>query len=210
MIAQNLIDVKRTKVAFSLGIVALGMLLLLLPGCTILGGAESEGESYVGTVADELFIGIAVNEEASGEGERALVAYLCDGEAVSQWFVAERVEQEMTLDAGDTRVELALSDGGVSGTVTLAGQEPQAFEAAPATGDAGLYRAEESFDDVDHVGGWIVLPDGRQQGAVNAGGSIVESPRLDLETGEATTSAGTMQASPLYAGGGGGSGKPSF
>ncbi len=209
MIAHILVDVKRMKVVFSLGIVALGLLLLLLPGCTILGGAESEGESYVGTLDDALFIGIAVNEDVGGEGERALVAYLCDGETVSQWFVAERVEQEMTLTAGDTRVELAFSGDGVSGTVALAGQEPQAFEAAPATGDAGLYRAEESFDDVDHVGGWIVLPDGRQQGAVNAGGSIVESPSLDLETGEATTSAGTMEASPLW-GGGGGSGKPSF
>ncbi|MDX1688451.1 MAG: hypothetical protein R3248_10750 [Candidatus Promineifilaceae bacterium] len=209
MITQILIAVKRTGVVFSLGIVALGLLLLLLPGCTILGGAESEGESYVGTVDDALFIGIAVNEEASGEGERALVAYLCDGEAVSQWFVAERVEQEMTLTAGDTRVDLAFSGGGVSGTVALAGQEPRAFEAAPTTGDAGLYRAEESFDDVDHVGGWIVLPDGRQQGAVSAGGSIVDSPRLDLETGEATTTGGTMEASPLW-GGGGGSGKPSF
>lgn len=209
MVTQILIDVKRTRLVFSQEILALGLLLLLLSGCTILGGAENEGEGYVGAVDDALFIGIAVEDEAGAGGDRRLVAYLCDGEEVSQWFVAEGVEQEMTLAAGDNRLELAFGDSGVSGTVALAGREPQAFAAAPATGDAGLYRAEEGFDGVDHVGGWIVLPDGRQQGAVNAGGSIVESPRLDLETGEATTGAGTFQASPLW-GGGGGSGKPSF
>jgi hypothetical protein len=36
----------------------------------------------------------------------------------------------------------------------------------PATGDAGLYRAEETIDGTEYVGGWIALADGRQQGSI--------------------------------------------
>lgn len=201
----------RANVALFKGIVVLALLATLLPACTVLEGqaTATEMDTFVGAVNDDLFVGIAVAEASAGEDTPALIAYLCDGEAVSQWFIEERVESEMTLTAGDTVIELTLDDGRISGTVALAGQGPQPFEAALAQGDAGLYRAEESFDGVNHVGGWIVLEDGRQQGAVSADGTVVENPTLNLETREATTSAGTLNASPMW-GGGGGSGKPSF
>jgi hypothetical protein len=199
----------RAEVKFFLRIVALALLALLLPGCTNAGGeaTASNVETFVAALNDDLFIGIAVAEQGDSEAEWSLVAYLCDGARVSQWFVEEHVTRETTLAAGGTRIALSLTDGGVSGTVALNGQAPQSFESTRAGGVAGLYRAEEVFDGVAYVGGWIVLRDGRQQGAVNAEGSVVDRPTLNLETGEASISAGTLHAAPLR---GGGSGKVSF
>jgi hypothetical protein len=202
-------DVTRAELRFFLSIAALALLVLFLPGCTNVGGEETASgiETFVAALDEDMFFGIALAEQGDNEEEWALVAYLCDGATVSQWFVEERVAREMTLAAGETRIELSLKNGEVSGTVALNGQAAHSFEATRAGGVAGLYRAEEDFDGVAYVGGWIVLRDGRQQGAVNAEGSVVDRPTLNLETGEASISAGTLHAAPLR---GGGSGKVSF
>jgi len=117
--------------------------------------------AYVGPIEDDLFIGVSLTDDEA-------TVYVCDGETVMTWltgaFDAGEVMQFGGFEDG-AYVKFGVQDGLVSGAVSVPGRpSPLAFEARPATGDAGLFRAEESFDGVDHVGGWIVLEDGRQRG----------------------------------------------
>lgn len=94
----------------------------------------------------------------------------------------------MVLENGELRVTLSLGEDSVSGEVTRADRVPQPFTATLASGDAGLYRAEETFEGFDDISGWIVLNDGRQQEAVTVNLQSVESPELDTVSGRAEAS----------------------
>lgn len=134
--------------------------------------ADAEMDHFVGAVDDELFVGIALSEAAAAADEpRTLVVYLCDGRSVSKWMVEEAAGEQATVAHGDTRVELAIAEAGISGTVALDGGEPQPFAAEPATGDAGLYRAEWSLAGADYMINWIVLADGSQRGSLDGKGN---------------------------------------
>jgi hypothetical protein len=129
--------------------------------------AEPIPHAYVGAVDDELFIAVALDDGADGQTARV---YLCDGAEVSIWLRGD-VEPEQPTRLGGfedgAHVEFVVTDEAVHGEVTLAGQGgPRYFEAVAATGDAGLYRAEETIDGTEYVGGWIALADGRQQGLI--------------------------------------------
>jgi hypothetical protein len=50
--------------------------------------------------------------------------------------------------------------------VTLADGEEHAFSADPAEAPAGLYRAEETIDGEELLGGWIELSNHEERGAV--------------------------------------------
>ncbi|HSK98728.1 MAG TPA: hypothetical protein VK869_00170 [Rubrobacteraceae bacterium] len=52
------------------------------------------------------------------------------------------------------------------GTVAFPKGEEHAFAASPAGEPAGLYRAEETGDGEELVGGWILLESGEERGAV--------------------------------------------
>jgi serine/threonine-protein kinase len=53
----------------------------------------------------------------------------------------------------------------------------------------GLYRfADTIAGGAEVVGGWIVLPDGTQVGALNVDGQTQPAPALDVESGQATVS----------------------
>jgi hypothetical protein len=66
------------------------------------------------------------------------------------------------------------------------------FTTTLATGDAGLYRAEAIVEGRDYIGGWIVLNDGRQRGAIVFSGQVLENPMLDVAAGQAETSVGAL------------------
>jgi hypothetical protein len=117
---------------------------------------------YVGEVTDELFVGVSFPGDV-GPGEEVTV-YLCDDEH-GEWLSGELdAEGALTLEGEETTVELRLADGGVSGTVAWRGGPDLPFTASSAAGEAGLYWAQDTFDDVHHWAGWVVLPDGRQRG----------------------------------------------
>ena len=126
--------------------------------------AEPMANAHVGEVNEDLFVAVTVDEPAEPE---QVSVYLCDGEEFSQWLSGE-LNAEGVAELGEdmgAQVALTVDEGGnVSGVVQPPGDVPQPFTATAATGDAGLYRAEEAVDGVTHVGGWIVLPDGRQKG----------------------------------------------
>lgn len=129
--------------------------------------AEPIDPAYVGAVDSDLFIGISIEGDA-GESQEVLI-YLCDGEYVSHWFSGE-VDASgsgafTSEDEFEISIELEAAGGDLSGTVAFGDESQQSFTATPASGDAGLYRAEETFDGEDYIAGWIVLQNGQQLGS---------------------------------------------
>lgn len=135
---------------------------------------DAEMDHFVGAVDDDLFVGIALAEADGDAAEpRTLVVYLCDGRTVSIWIVDEAAGAEASVARGEARIDLTLADDAVTGTVALPGAEPRPFTAEPATGDAGLYRAEWTLAGADYMVNWIVLADGRQRGSLDGKGNDV-------------------------------------
>lgn len=151
----------------------------------------------------ELFIAIAVAEHPAAEHERVYYAYLCDGEEHSTWLLLEGDGDRVVLEADDVTVTLSdvsdnrLADGAdaLSGEVSIAGEPPRTFIAERAQGDAGLYRGE-LVNSPRYVGGWIILNNGQQLGAVTLDGVVVDNPTLDVATGTAVSSVGTFSNIP--------------
>lgn len=126
--------------------------------------AERKWENtYVGAVTEELYIAISFSDGAdAGQPEEATV-YLCDGSA-AEYLTGEVGPETTTLEGDTLDVELSLAENGVQGTVLPENEEALPFEATEASGVAGLYTAEFTFEDHDYRPRWIVLPDGSQRG----------------------------------------------
>lgn len=137
--------------------------ILLLAACGRDQASASPSGSLVGIVeGTDAFIAL-VPQENNG-----LVAYICDGQTISVWFRGERNENAVDLTAANgAQLQANLENDAAAGTITLADGQSHAFTASLASGEAGLYRAEEAFEGSDYVGGWIVLNDGTQRGAIN-------------------------------------------
>lgn len=132
--------------------------------------ARAVAGAHVGEVTDDLFIAVAVEDGAEAaearEGQPVSV-YLCDGE-FSQWLRGELDAQGQTVleEELGAKVRLGLAgDGEIAGIVQVPGARPQPFTATAATGEAGLYRAQQTFAGVEASAGWVVLNDGRQRGS---------------------------------------------
>jgi hypothetical protein len=149
-------------------------------------------EAFVGAVDDELFIGVLVAERPDEPDQKTVVVYVCDGDDVSTWLFADATGDRAVVQEGDTRLEMTLEDSGVHGLLDRAGAGPHGFVAVPASDEAGLYRAVATIEGRDYVGGWIVLNDGRQRGAITLDGAVVDNPTLDPSTQEAVSSVGTF------------------
>lgn len=164
--------------------------------------AESSEESrpgsttYVGEAAGRpgLFVAVSHLDEETTQPEADeqpddVAVYMCDGEIgartdLSLWLTGDFDETGMTFTGTvadeeideEATVKLALIDGEFLGVATFPGEDPVAFVASEATGDAGLYSAdsEEHTDNDDPMTiRWIVLPDGRQRGSNCVGISLV-------------------------------------
>lgn len=134
-----------------------------VPGGTL--QAEAVPGAYVGALNDEIYIAVIPQGTDEGDGAQEVAAYLCDGEDVVIWLTGELQDGQGTLTADDARVEIESMAGAVSGTVTVAGGEPEAFTAVEAEGIAGFYQAALIVDeDTGYRGRWIVLRDGSQRG----------------------------------------------
>ena len=171
-------------------------LLALGAGHAIAQGAAADdalfADAFVGAVDDELFIGVLVADHPPTPDRKAVVVYLCDGADVSTWLFGEAIGDSVVVEDGDTLVELSLTDAEVYGVLERAGEAPRVLVLESATGDAGLYRAVETIGGDDYVGGWVVLNDGRQRGAITLGGEVVDNPTLDPATGQAESLVGTF------------------
>ncbi|MCI0397949.1 MAG: hypothetical protein L0332_16670 [Chloroflexi bacterium] len=136
--------------------------VLILVACGQAPSATPAG-SFVGTVADtDAYIAIVPQENNN------IIAYVCDGQTISVWFRGERNENSLDLTATNgARLQASLETETATGNVTLVDGQVHSFTATLASGEAGLYRAEEAIDGNNFVGGWILLNDGSQRGAVN-------------------------------------------
>ena len=143
------------------------ILVLALSACS--GNQDAAGltGSWTGTVdGSGAFIAIASNGTE-------VMAYVCDGSTISQWFkgtagvdAVDLASGKVDLSKGDARLQANLASDQASGSLTLADGTTYNFLAPRAAGDAGLYRLEESRDGDDWVGGWVVLNDGNLRGAL--------------------------------------------
>ena len=112
--------------------------------------APVAGDHFVGEVTEQLWIGVAI------DGNDVTV-YLCDDDR-GVWLRGELVDGRAELTDADASVDLELTAAGVAGTVTLGDVATnEVFEAEASSGDDGLYRAEVTVEQVDYVGGWIVI-----------------------------------------------------
>ena len=70
---------------------------------------------------------------------------------------------------------------------------PRRLRREPRLHCRGLYRGEKTANGKHYLGGWIVLPDGRQRDAVKGGTTIVASPTLTpTKTSVDVSGAGTL------------------
>lgn len=160
--------------------------LLLLAGAVILGACGSNdsddvpaaakaARTYVGTAAATgAFVAVV------DDGSRVL-AYVCDGmpgepagtvPTIQAWFNAPSSGGTIDANQAGSRLQLTLTDTGMTGTVTLAGGRQVAVTGTPVTGDAGLYRAEAEGNGNKAVAGWILNAGGEQRGGVGGTGSL--------------------------------------
>jgi serine/threonine-protein kinase len=129
--------------------------------------------------------------------EGIAVAYLCDGKRVEAWLQGTAAEGKLNL-SGPKGATLSgtFGNGKAAGTAT-AGGKSWTFTAPAVTKPSGLYRAVADVRNAKVVGGWIVLPDGRQVGVVTTDGAAAPAPALDLATGTATVDGTAITAKPV-------------
>ena len=132
--------------------------------------------SYVGKVAgSEAYIGIV---DTGGE----FIAYVCDGAKVAEWLDGQVSGTSLTAKSAKVSLTATRSGSTVSGTVTLAGSD-QAFSAKSSTDfPSDLWEATGVKNGEFVRGGWIVLPDGSQHGAVKQAATITSTASLDTTT----------------------------
>ena len=141
---------------------------LLISAC---GGAEPVSGSYVGKVdGSDAFIALV----AQKNGE--VTASVCDGASISEWFRGSADGDTLEL-ASKSGAHLAadLAADSINGSFTPSGGSSLDFIASAVTEPAGLYRAEQTIDGVDYVGGWIVLPGGEERGSISGGGKFLST-----------------------------------
>jgi hypothetical protein len=119
-------------------------------------------------------------------GKGRVVAYVCDSKRLAVWLGGPLRNGRVDLRAHGLRLGGRLTQSSAVGTVTLRAGRTLSFRALRADGRAGLYTAVKSVRGVLYRAGWIVLPDGRQRGAVkqkNVEHDVIPAPPLAFGDG---------------------------
>ena len=171
--------INRTGISWALcaGALCLAVVPLSCSQGTIITG------SFVGpTEGSESFVAIVTNGEQ-------VMAYVCDGESTAEWFSGAVARNSIDLtSAGSIGLVAERGTGDtLDGTVTAGNGTESSFSAARVDLDGsegGLCRGILQVDGVTYTGGWIVLPDGRQRGAVigDDGSQRFDVPDIDPVT----------------------------
>lgn len=131
---------------------------------------------YVGTVAGtNAFFAVVVRGSS-------VAAYLCDSRKVAQWFKGTARAGNVSLtSSGGYVLRITIANRRVTGSVRFPGTAGAVHRvvAARDAKPAGLYRGVTTVAGVRYLGGWIILPDGRQRGEVVSRSTDVASPTLD-------------------------------
>ena len=149
-------------------------------------------KEYVGAVVgSDIYASFAVSRTNDGDELNSGLAYFCDGKSVANWFRLVKSDSGLKFQntAGATFQAEVGADGVITATVALGGKDYAVTATeVDADGEAGLYLADHAIDaDLanNERGGWIVLPDGTQRGAIRGGTTI-------LPGGNFTTSVGSV------------------
>ncbi len=158
--------------------VALLALLIGVPGGSAAASQQAHIAGYVGTVSGTRAF-VAVVERGS-----RVTAYVCDSGRIAQWF-------EGTVSAGRSKItsrggyvlQVTFGHGRATGSLRFPGKAGALhhFTAASDARPAGLWRGSKTVDGKTFVGGWIILPDGRQRGEILLGSTDVGSPILSAD-----------------------------
>jgi len=132
----------------------------LTSGCD--GETDEAGEVELVAVAGdgETFIAIVADDET-------VAIYTCDGteEGVNtfEWLVGDNDGGSFDIASPDAAIVGTFADdGSASGTLTVNAVD-YSFTATPASGDEGMYYADES----DYYGGWVVVGDSVRGAVIN-------------------------------------------
>lgn len=104
------------------------------------------------------------------------IAYFCDGR-VESWLKGTAENNTVTLAGKGSLITAALGDGKAQGRLQV-GKAKWRFSAPVVKKPSGLYRASAVVRGAKVVGGWIILPGGRQVGLVKVGDDSSPAPEL--------------------------------
>lgn len=139
---------------------------------------EPEPVTYVGYVDGG---GASVAVIVTGD---EAIAYVCDGASVEAWLSGSAEDGRLDLTGERGTLTGTLGDQQASGEAVADGIT-WTFTVEEVAPPEGLYRfADTIAGGAEVVGGWIVLPDGTQVGAVNVDGETGPASEIDLDTGE--------------------------
>ena len=129
--------------------------------------------SFVGSVDDtKIYVGVTTS------GGIAQV-YLCDGQEIAIWLLGTADDSGVNASDEAASVTASISGASLAGTVTVDAVS-HSFVADRAEYPADLWESLTVGADGQLVrGGWIVLADGTQRGAVKQGSKIVSTDSID-------------------------------
>jgi hypothetical protein len=170
--------------------VAVMLASLLVAGC---GGdgdkataeRESMAGSFVGNAAgSDAYVAVVVG--ANGDA----LAYVTDGAWSVDWLLGTRRGRTAVLgNEGGATLDAQFERATVTGSFKRPQSPALAFTARRGREPAGMYRAIQDFADGRYVGGWVVLPDGTERGAVRRYETPLAPGEVDASTfrpGDAT------------------------
>ncbi len=168
--------------AGNLHVLCAAVLSLAVAGLSCSQGTTIAG-SFVGpTEGSESFVAIVTNGDA-------VMAYVCDGETTAEWFTGTAARDSIDLTSAGSIGLVAQRGTGdtLDGTVTAGDGTESSFSTTRVDldgVDGGLCRGILQVDGVTYTGGWIVLPDGQQRGAVigDDGSQRFDVPDIDPVT----------------------------
>jgi hypothetical protein len=132
---------------------------------------------YVGAIdGTDIYAAFAFTRETDGGASHGGIAYFCDGKMVANWFRLVGFDgDQLTFQntAGSSFTATLRDDGSVQADAVPLGGTDYAVTAdmVDPDGEFGLYLADYVIDpdlSTDERGGWILLPDGSQRGAIRA------------------------------------------
>jgi hypothetical protein len=177
----------------ALAALALAGVFLLLSGCER-AASVPRVSTFVGYVENsDAFIALT---HLNGE----VMAYVCNGRDLAMWLRGDARDRVVELTSSEGHLRAVLDKRGVTGTFTSAQGGVHAFRAQPAAGSSGFYRAAQTVAGLGYVGGWILLSDGQQRGAVKADGVVIEGAVEPLDPARPVVSVpggGTLTAQPV-------------
>lgn len=126
------------------------------------------------------------------------IAYFCDGHNIESWLKGTVKDDGSLRLSGDHGAKLNGTVRGkqIRGAAEVGGGH-YAFTIDKAKKPSGIYRANSQVAGARIVGGWIVLPGGKQVGIVTRDGAPSAAPAIDPETGAVTVDGQRLTAQPV-------------